>query len=83
MNEGSRRQSRLYVLLFWECSLFHSLWSFFDVFCEVTGLNGKIELKATNDNNIEIEMGESLSSICFYNNEQMPWAFRPQKTALR
>ena len=52
----------------------------YNVLCEVTGLNGKIELRATNDRNIEVDDGRDISiQFVSHNNEEMPWAFRPSE----
>ena len=52
----------------------------YNVFCEVTGLNGKIELRATNDKTIEIDNGRDISiQFVSHNNEEMPWAFKPSE----
>ena len=56
----------------------------YNVFCEVTGLNGKIELKATNDTNIEIEDGRDVSiQFVSHNNEEMPWTFEPSEDSIK
>lgn len=52
----------------------------YNVFCEVTGLNGKIELRATSNKNIEIDNGRDISiQFVSHNNEEMPWAFKPSE----
>ena len=85
MNEGSKKTIK--TLCFAVLGMFtfsFALVPLYDVFCEVTGLNGKIELKATNDNNIEIENGRDLSvQFVSHNNEQMPWAFRPSEDSIK
>ena len=52
----------------------------YNVLCEVTGLNGKIELRATNDRNIEVDDGRDISiQFVSHNNEEMPWTFKPSE----
>jgi cytochrome c oxidase assembly protein subunit 11 len=56
----------------------------YDVFCEVTGLNGKIELEATTNQNLETEIGRDVSiQFVSHNNEQMPWIFRPSESQIK
>jgi len=56
----------------------------YDVFCEVTGLNGKIALSATTNENLETESGRNLSvQFVSHNNEQMPWVFRPSDSLIK
>ena len=62
MNQGSKKTIR--TLCFAVLGMFtfsFALVPLYNVFCEVTGLNGKIELRATNDTNIEIENGRDVS----------------------
>ena len=77
MNEGSKKTIK--TLCFAVLGMFtfsFALVPLYNVFCEVTGLNGKIELKATKETDIEIENGRDLSvQFVSHNNEQMPWAF--------
>ncbi len=55
-----------------------------DVLCEVTGLNGKIELEATTNQNLETEIGRDVSiQFVSHNNEQMPWIFRPSESQIK
>jgi cytochrome c oxidase assembly protein subunit 11 len=79
MNQGSKKTIR--TLCFAVLGMFtfsFALVPLYNVFCEVTGLNGKIELRATNDTNIEIENGRDVSiQFVSHNNEQMPWDFGP------
>ena len=85
MNEGSKKTIK--TLCFAVLGMFtfsFALVPLYDVFCEVTGLNGKIELKATNQTNIEIENGRALSvQFVSHNNEQMPWTFKPSEDSIK
>ena len=62
MNEGSRKTIKL--LCFSVLGMFtfsFALVPLYDVFCEVTGLNGKIELQATTNTNLETDNGRDVS----------------------
>ena len=85
MNQGSKKTIR--TLCFAVLGMFtfsFALVPLYNVFCEVTGLNGKIELRATNDTNIEIENGRDVSiQFVSHNNEQMPWTFEPSEDSIK
>ena len=85
MNQGSKKTIR--TLCFAVLGMFtfsFALVPLYNVFCEVTGLNGKIELKATNDTNIEIEDGRDVSiQFVSHNNEEMPWTFEPSEDSIK
>jgi len=51
----------------------------YDVFCEITGLNGKIEGPSVfSSKNIEEDKREMLIQFVTHNNESMPWTFRSE-----
>ena len=53
----------------------------YDVFCEVTGLNGKVALESTNVQ--EVDSGRQIKvQFISHNNEEMPWIFRPSEEVL-
>ena len=85
MNQGSKKTIR--TLCFAVLGMFtfsFALVPLYNVFCEVTGLNGKIELRATNDTNIEIENGRDVSiQFVSHNNEEMPWTFEPSEDSIK
>ena len=85
MNQGSKKTIR--TLCFAVLGMFtfsFALVPLYNVFCEVTGLNGKIELRATNDINIEIENGRDVSiQFVSHNNEEMPWTFEPSEDSIK
>jgi len=85
MNEGSKKTIKL--LCFSVLGMFtfsFALVPLYDVFCEVTGLNGKIELEATTNQNLETEIGRDVSiQFVSHNNEQMPWIFRPSESQIK
>ncbi|GIS85294.1 MAG: cytochrome c oxidase assembly protein [Nitrospina sp.] len=57
----------------------------YDVFCEITGLNGKIEGPSTlsSVNTEEVDKREMLIQFLTHNNESMPWTFTPEISQLR
>jgi cytochrome c oxidase assembly protein subunit 11 len=81
VNEGSKKTIK--TLCFAVLGMFtfsFALVPLYNVFCEVTGLNGKIELRATSNKNIEIDNGRDISiQFVSHNNEEMPWAFKPSE----
>ena len=85
MNQGSKKTIR--TLCFAVLGMFtfsFALVPLYDVFCEVTGLNGKIELRATNNTNIEIDDGRDVSiQFVSHNNEEMPWNFEPSEDSIK
>jgi|TARA_B100001093_G_scaffold75920_1_gene66713 cytochrome c oxidase assembly protein subunit 11 len=85
MNQGSKKTIR--TLCFAVLGMFtfsFALVPLYDVFCEVTGLNGKIELRATNNTNIEIDDGRDVSiQFVSHNNEEMPWTFEPSEDSIK
>ena len=85
MNEGSKKTIKL--LCFSVLGMFtfsFALVPLYDVFCEVTGLNGKIELEATTNQNLETVVGRDVSiQFVSHNNEQMPWIFRPSESQIK
>ena len=85
MNQGSKKTIR--TLCFAVLGMFtfsFALVPLYDVFCEVTGLNGKIELRATNNTNIEVDDGRDVSiQFVSHNNEEMPWTFEPSEDSIK
>ena len=56
----------------------------YNVFCDVTGLNGKIDLsQATVDNSITIEDRVVTVEFVVNYNQKMPWLFKPQHKILK
>ena len=85
MNEGSKKTIK--TLCFAIIGMFtfsFALVPLYNVFCEVTGLNGKIELKATSDRSIEVANGRDVSiQFVSHNNEEMPWTFKPTDDSIQ
>jgi len=55
----------------------------YDVFCETTGLNGKLDLsvKAATSQGVDLSRQVTVEFLVNHNN-QMPWEFRPKNNAL-
>ena len=85
MNQGSKKTIRtLFFAVLGMFTFSFALVPLYDVFCEVTGLNGKIELRATNNTNIEIDDGRDVSiQFVSHNNEEMPWTFEPSEDSIK
>lgn len=67
------------------CMFFFSfaLVPLYDVFCEITGLNGKISQSEENSS-YETETGRNLTvQFVSHNNEQMPWKFNPSEKVIK
>ncbi|MCP4597466.1 cytochrome c oxidase assembly protein [Neptuniibacter sp.] len=52
----------------------------YDVFCRVTGLNGKVELVPTQPSGLVDNSRQIKLQLVAINNETMPWQFQPQIT---
>lgn len=51
----------------------------YNVFCDVTGLNGKVDLSVASPNNIQIDFTRKVVvEFVVSQNLQMPWDFRPK-----
>ncbi len=57
----------------------------YDVFCDITGLNGKVELRAVEAPAPEaVDLSREVKlQLTAVNNESMPWEFRPMKSQTR
>lgn len=57
----------------------------YDVFCEVTGLNGKVDLVAANPDEIGLvdHSRKVKLQLVATNNESMPWRFKPQNSIVQ
>ena len=57
----------------------------YDVFCEITGLNGKITgpSSLTSEEIAEKEKREILIQFVTHNNESMPWTFKPEISQIK
>ena len=54
----------------------------YDVFCEVTGINGKV-FQSENADKLVIEEGRPLGlQFISTNNENMPWTFEPSEKVM-
>ena len=57
----------------------------YDVFCEITGLNGKIEGPSTLSSETiqEVDKREMLIQFVTHNNEFMPWTFKSETSQMK
>ncbi len=51
----------------------------YDVFCDITGLNGKVAQTTNAESSISIEGREIGLQFISHNNAGMPWTFKPSK----
>ncbi|MGH1460883.1 MAG: cytochrome c oxidase assembly protein [Neptuniibacter sp.] len=57
----------------------------YDVFCRVTGLNGKVELVSVHPDELgAVDRGRQIKlQLVATNNETMPWLFKPQNSIVK
>ena len=81
MNEGGKKTIKMLSLAVLGMFFFSfALVPPYDVFCEVTGLNGKIDLSPTRIVESDISEGRDITvQFVSHNNEEMPWAFKPSE----
>ena len=79
MNEGGKKTIKMLSLAVLGMFFFSfALVPLYDVFCEVTGLNGKIDLSPSRIVESDISEGRDITvQFVSHNNEQMPWDFGP------
>tara|TARA_B100000029_G_scaffold516597_1_gene631573 strand:- start:1450 stop:2019 length:570 start_codon:yes stop_codon:yes gene_type:complete len=84
MNRGSKKT--LIKLLIAVPLMFGFGWALvplYDVFCEVTGLNGKVDLSPSQAKEDQLVDGRDLNiQFISHNNEQMPWDFYPSESSV-
>ena len=51
----------------------------YDVFCDITGLNGKVAQSSNAESSISVEGREIGLQFISHNNAGMPWEFKPSK----
>jgi len=54
----------------------------YDVFCDITGLNGKVDLVAVEPSTVVDNSREVKLQLVATNNETMPWRFKPAVAAI-
>ena len=81
MNEGGKKTIKMLSLAVLGMFFFSfALVPLYDVFCEVTGLNGKIDLSPSRIVESDISEGRDITvQFVSHNNEEMPWAFKPSE----
>ena len=55
----------------------------YDVFCDITGLNGKVAQSSNAESSISVEGREIGLQFISHNNAGMPWVFKPSQRALK
>ncbi len=56
----------------------------YDVFCEITGLNGKVDLVAAKPGEFQVVDGRNVKlQLVAINNATMPWLFKPETVQKR
>jgi len=56
----------------------------YDVFCQVTGINGKTSKMAYEAVEVKVDTSRTVTvKFVATNNDKMPWEFRPEKTSMK
>ncbi|VAW51720.1 Cytochrome oxidase biogenesis protein Cox11-CtaG, copper delivery to Cox1 [hydrothermal vent metagenome] len=85
MNKDDKKivQNLMFVVLGMFCFGF-ALVPLYDVFCEYTGLNGKTGVQYVSEEQMQIDTTREIKVEFLANlNANMPWEFKPLKTAVR
>ena len=84
MNKGAKRTLRKLIIAVPLMFAFgFALVPLYDVFCEVTGLNGKV-FQSEHSDNLLTDEGRSIAlQFISTNNENMPWTFKPSKQVMK
>ena len=84
MNKGSKKTlTKLIIAVPLMFAFGFALVPLYDVFCEVTGLNGKV-FQSEHTESLVIDDGRSISlQFISTNNENMPWTFQPSKEVMK
>ena len=84
MNRGAKRTLRKLIIAVPLMFAFgFALVPLYDVFCEVTGLNGKV-FQSEHSDNLLTDEGRSIAlQFISTNNENMPWTFKPSKQVMK
>jgi len=84
MNKGAKRTLRKLIIAVPLMFAFgFALVPLYDVFCEVTGLNGKVFQSEHSDNLLSDEGRSIALQFISTNNENMPWTFKPSKQVMK
>jgi cytochrome c oxidase assembly protein subunit 11 len=83
MNEGAKKTlKRLLIAVPLIFAFGFALVPLYDVFCEVTGINGKV-FQSKNVDKLVIEDGRPIGlQFISTNNENMPWVFKPSEEVM-
>lgn len=89
MTQAQSNKKTVYKLLFAVVGMFgfgFALVPLYDVFCELTGINGKTQGRYEVNNAAELEVDKSREvrvQFITHNNENMPWEFKPVVAEIR
>ncbi|MBR51240.1 MAG: cytochrome c oxidase assembly protein [Gammaproteobacteria bacterium] len=83
MNKGAKKTLiKLVVAVPLMFAFGFALVPLYDVFCEVTGLNGKV-FQSEHDDDLLLESGRPIAlQFISTNNENMPWTFKPSEQVM-
>ena len=83
MNKGAKKTlTKLIIAVPLMFAFGFALVPLYDVFCEVTGLNGKV-FQSEHSEELVMEDGRQLSlQFISTNNENMPWTFEPSEQVM-
>lgn len=74
----------LLLLIFGMAAFAFILVPIYDVFCDVTGINGKMDLSVIAATPAGVDMSRTVTvEFVVANNKQMPWEFKPKHTTLK
>ena len=78
MNKGAKKTlTKLIIAVPLMFAFGFALVPLYDIFCEVTGLNGKVSQSEYSDE-LEVDNGRPIAlQFISTNNENMPWTFEP------
>ena len=84
MNKGAKKTLiKLIVAVPLMFAFGFALVPLYDVFCEVTGLNGKV-FQSEHSDELVIDDGRQISlQFISTNNENMPWTFKPSEQVMK
>lgn len=86
MSAAYRNKRTVTLLIFGCMTMFgfgFALVPLYDVFCRITGLNGKVDLVAATPSEVVDHSREVKLQMVATNNEMMPWQFRPETTEVK
>ena len=84
MNKGAKKTlTKLIIAVPLMFAFGFALVPLYDIFCEVTGLNGKVSQSEYSDE-LEVDNGRPIAlQFISTNNENMPWTFEPSEQVMK